>query len=88
MASVLFITFIFTYFLGYAALKSKIENKYAIILTAQVNVMNEPNTMGINKFTLHEGTKVRVIENNGDWVLIKLENGNEGWLKLKEVGII
>lgn len=88
LASVLFITFIFTYFLGYAALKSKIENKYAIILTAQVNVMNEPNTMGINKFTLHEGTKVRVIENNGDWVLIKLENGNEGWLKLKEVGII
>ncbi len=88
LGSVLFITFLFTYFLGYAALKSKIENKYAIILTAQVNVMNEPNTMGSNKFTLHEGTKVRVIENNGDWVLIKLENGNEGWLKLKEVGII
>lgn len=88
LGSAFLITFVFTYFLGYAALKSKIENKYAIIITLQVNVMNEPNTMASNKFTLHEGTKVKVIENNGDWVLIKLENGNEGWLKLKDVGII
>jgi tetratricopeptide (TPR) repeat protein len=88
LGCVFFISFIFTYFLGYAALKSKIENKYAIILSMQVNVMNEPNSLANNKFTLHEGTKVRVIENNGDWVLIKLENGNEGWLKLKEVGIL
>lgn len=85
---VFLITFIFTYFLGYAALNSKVKNKYAIILTSQVNIMNEPNSAATNKFTLHEGTKVKVIENNGDWVLIKLENGNEGWVRLNNVGII
>jgi tetratricopeptide (TPR) repeat protein len=88
IASFFLILFFITYFLGYAALNSKIENKFAIILSTQVNVTNEPNTVATNKFTLHEGTKVKVVESNGDWVLIKLENGNEGWLKLKDVGII
>ena len=50
--------------------------------------MNEPTSTASSKFNLHEGTKIRVVENNGDWVLIKLDNGNEGWVKLPDVGII
>lgn len=88
LAAVLTITFVITYSLGYSALKSKSENKFAIILSKEVRVMNEPTPTAGNKFSLHEGTKVRVIENNGDWVLIKLDNGNEGWLKTADVGII
>ena len=88
IASIFLISFFITYFLGNTALNSKIENKFAIILSTQVNVTNEPNTVATNKFTLHEGTKVKIVESNTDWVLIKLENGNEGWIKLKDVGII
>jgi hypothetical protein len=29
-----------------------------------------------------------VVNNNGDWLLIKLDNGNEGWVKTSEVGVI
>lgn len=50
--------------------------------------MNEPTVSGTSRFNLHEGTKIRVVESNGDWVLIKLDNGNEGWLKQTELGII
>ena len=50
--------------------------------------MNEPTVSGTSKFSLHEGTKIRVVENNGDWALIKLDNGNEGWVKLVDVGVI
>jgi len=85
---VLMITFIVTYFLGYSAMKAKYENKFAIILSKDVKIMNEPTISGSSKFNLHEGTKIRVVESNGDWLLIKLDNGNEGWLKMLDVGII
>jgi tetratricopeptide (TPR) repeat protein len=82
------IGFVSTYLLGYSALNAKYENKFAIILTKEIRIMNEPTAMAKTKFNLHEGTKIRVVENNGDWVLIKLDNGNEGWVKLSDVGII
>ncbi|HQQ93209.1 MAG TPA: tetratricopeptide repeat protein [Bacteroidia bacterium] len=83
-----FCMFLITYFLGNTALNAKSENKFAIILTREVKILNEPTPSANTKFRLHEGTKVRVVENNGGWFLIKLENGNEGWLKSSELGLI
>lgn len=88
LSSLLFVTFIVTYFLGYSAVKARYENKFAIVLIREVRIMNEPTAMAKVKFSLHEGTKIRVVENNGDWLLIKLDNGNEGWVKINDVGII
>lgn len=85
---VLFIASLSTYFLGYSAVKSKYDNKFAIITAKESRIMNEPTPTASSKFSLHEGTKIRVVENNGDWVLIKLDNGNEGWVKLSDLGII
>lgn len=80
-------TFI-TYGLGYSALSAKRQNNYAIILNKEAKIMNEPNLSAVSKFTLHEGTKVNILENNGDWLLIKIDNGNEGWVKGSVVGVI
>lgn len=88
LAAASLIGFICTYFLGYSAMKSKYDNTFAIILAKEVKIKNEPTSTASSKFSLHEGTKIRVVENNGDWVLIKLDNGNEGWVKLADVGII
>ena len=85
---ILLIGFVLTYSLGYSALKSKSENKFAIITAKEIKIMNEPTPPASSKFSLHEGTKIRVVENNGDWLLIKLDNGNEGWVKTTDVGII
>ena len=83
-----FILFTLSYFLGYTSLKSKSENKFAIITSKEIKILNEPTISGISKFNLHEGTKIRVVENKGEWILIKLDNGNEGWIKTTDVGII
>lgn len=88
LSCILVFTFVFTYFFGYSALKAKVENKFAIVLSREVKIMNEPTQSASSKFSLHEGTKIRVVENNGDWLLIKLDNGNEGWVKIGDVGII
>lgn len=82
------IFFLLTYFFGYSALKAKNGNKFAIILASESRILNEPTVNAKFKFSLHEGTKIRVIESNGDWVLIKLDNGNEGWLFSSDVGVI
>jgi tetratricopeptide (TPR) repeat protein len=82
------ITLVVVYLFGNSALNSKKENKFAIILLKEVKITNEPNAGATMKFALHEGTKVRIVEANSDWVLIKLDNGNEGWVKQTEVGII
>lgn len=88
LSCLLFISFIVIYFLGYSAMQARYENKFAIILSKEIKIMNEPTAMAKVKFALHEGTKIRVVENNGDWLLIKLDNGNEGWVKVNDVGII
>ena len=82
------ISLLIVYLFGNAALNSKKENKFAIILRKEVKIENEPNANGVMKFALHEGTKVRIVEANSDWALIKIDNGNEGWVKLSEIGII
>jgi tetratricopeptide (TPR) repeat protein len=80
--------FILVYVSGNTALNSKHENKFAIILKKEVKVTNEPTPSAVLKFMLHEGTKVKIVEAKGEWVLIKLDNGNEGWLSQAEVGTI
>lgn len=82
------IALVVVYLFGNSALNSKKENKFAIVLLKEVKITNEPNAGATMKFALHEGTKVRIVEANSDWVLIKLDNGNEGWVKQAEVGVI
>lgn len=84
---VLIVVFFVVYFLGKSAVNAKTENNFAVITTPQVKIFTEPSATSTSKFNLHEGTRVKIIELNADWVLIKLENGNEGWLKLTEVGV-
>lgn len=79
--------FFIVYFLGNSAANEKIENNFAVITAPQVKILNEPNITASSKFILHEGTRVKIMEINADWVLIKLENGNEGWIKTGDVGV-
>ena len=84
---VVLIGFFIIYFLGNSAKNAKEQNNFAIITAAETKVFTEPTATSASKFGLHEGTRVRIVELNADWVLIKLENGNEGWLRLSDVGV-
>jgi tetratricopeptide (TPR) repeat protein len=81
------ISFIGSMVLGYTALNNKQQIKFAIITIRETKIHEEPNTASESKFSLHEGTKVKVLETNIDWTNIKLENGNEGWVKTTDVGL-
>ena len=82
-----FIVFVGSMLLGFTALNDKQVTSFAIIINRESKIHEEPNTVSKAKFSLHEGTKVNVLETNTDWTNIKLENGNEGWVKTFEVGL-
>ncbi|PCI94192.1 MAG: hypothetical protein COB15_14765 [Flavobacteriales bacterium] len=57
------------------------QSSEAIIFAPTTTIQSEPNENAEKLFTLHEGTKVTLLETNNDWSKIKLPNGNVGWIK-------
>lgn len=66
--------------IGMMKLQLEKENNYAIVFSAEAEVLSEPNPRSAEVFQLHEGTKVKVTEDFQDWVEIELPNGNQGWM--------
>lgn len=54
--------------------------QYAIIFSEEAGIRGEPTLRGEEIFTLHEGTKVEVLETYQDWVRFELANGIQGWM--------
>ena len=52
----------------------------AIVTTAVSEVKSSPGS-GVNLFVLHEGTKVKVLEQVGEWSNVELADGRQGWMK-------
>jgi len=70
-----------------ASQHQKIDNSSseAIIFANTVTITSEPTETSEKLFTLHEGTKVKLLEHVNGWYNIKLPNGNVGWLKSKDL---
>lgn len=64
------------------------QRNYAIVLTPSVTVKGAPDESGTSLFVVHEGLKVKVVESLGEWVNIRLDDGNEGWVAKNDVEII
>jgi hypothetical protein len=62
--------------------------EYAIIFSPSVTIKGSPDQSGTELFLLHEGTKVKVLEELGEWRNIQLSDGNEGWLKKEDIIMI
>ena len=54
--------------------------KEAIIFSETITVNSAPTSSSTNLFTLHSGSKVKIIDTIGDWINIKIANGNSGWI--------
>lgn len=60
----------------------------AIIMADEVRVVSAPGGGGTDLFSLHEGTKVRVDQQQGEWLEIILADGNVGWIQKDLVELI
>jgi predicted membrane protein len=56
------------------------NTQFAILFSNQIDIWSEPNQQGELLFTLHEGTKVQLLDDLEEWQKIRISNGSEGWI--------
>ena len=64
------------------------DSKMAVIFSPLVNGKSSPDNSGTDLFVLHEGTKVSVGDEVGEWLEIRLSDGNKGWIPANSLEII
>ena len=84
---VLFLNSIFFLIICLATLSNAINKEkfeknsiHAIVAINSESFRSEPNIRSEVLLTIHEGTKVVIVEEVEDWVKVKLVNGNSGWV--------
>ena len=60
----------------------------AVIMITAAPVKSEPNNVSKDVFVLHEGTKVRIADQLGDWREIVTSDGSRGWIEIKSIELI
>lgn len=51
-----------------------------IIISPTITVKSSPSETSVDLFVLHEGSKVKILDQTDDWNKIKIANGSIGWL--------
>lgn len=56
------------------------EHSYGIVFQSVISVKSSPGDSGKDLFILHSGTKVKITNSIGDWLEIRIADGNKGWI--------
>jgi tetratricopeptide (TPR) repeat protein len=80
-----FILLVFSFFITYNQYSFNKKNKEAIVFAETTEVRNAPTFNSDEVFTLHEGTKVIVLDAIDSWKKIKLADGKIGWIIAVEI---
>jgi tetratricopeptide (TPR) repeat protein len=83
-----FILLVFAFLITYQQYSFAQNNKEAIVFAEKTEVRNAPTLNSDEVFTLHEGTKVVVLDTIDDWKKIKIADGKLGWIIASEIKII
>lgn len=62
-----------------------VNDKAAIIFSSQIEVKSEPSMGSASAFVLHEGTKVQITGQDGNWFRISLADGKDGWVPASDI---
>jgi tetratricopeptide (TPR) repeat protein len=86
---------VFFLFVTASSLAFSQRNKYlvydshkAIIFSPVVSGKSSPDASGTDLFVLHEGTKISIEDEVGEWYEIRLSDGNKGWVPSNSLNII
>ena len=60
----------------------------AIIMRPSATVKSSPDGGGVDRYILHEGTKVYIQDQLGDWRKVRLPDGNTGWMQQQDIEAI
>jgi hypothetical protein len=87
-AIVFTVCFIFSVIFSFGSRREILREDGAIVVNPVSSVKSSPNTSGKSLFIIHEGTKVHVLEELGQWVKVELSDGRQGWVVKRDIEII
>jgi len=87
-SSISFLLLIASLFITYHQYNFSLNNKEAIVFAEKTTVRNAPTLNSEEVFTLHEGTKVFVLDGVDNWKKIKLADGKLGWIIADEIKLL
>jgi len=87
-SSLCFILLLISFLITYNQYSFSKNNKEAIVFAEKTEVRNAPTLNSEEIFTLHEGTKVLVLDMVDNWKKIKLADGKLGWIIADEVKLL
>lgn len=73
---------ILLYFVASSQANFENNSGQAIVLANKVALKNGPDKISTEVMEIHEGLKVELLDQIGDWYKVKLSNGDQGWLPL------
>lgn len=65
-----------------------IKQDSAIVMSPVASVKSSPGEAGKSIFVLHEGTKVSLLDELGEWTKIELSDGRQGWIAAESINKI
>ncbi len=65
-----------------------INGSEAIIMSSSADLNTSPDKNATRMTVLHEGTYVKIIDTLGDWIEVRLRDGNIGWMRQSDVEVI
>lgn len=71
--------------LAYSEYNNENCSDFAVLMSKTVVVKSAPNEHGDVLFQLHEGAKIRLIDEVGEWRKVKLADGKVGWLQVNHL---
>jgi len=64
------------------------SHSYAIILSPSTQSLAAPQAGSTELFIVHQGTKVRVLDRDVDWLKVELIDGKQGWIATRDLELI
>lgn len=84
--SIFFVFSILSYIFASTQMNTLKHRDTAIIMSPSVTVKSTPSENGTELFIIHEGRKIKIIDDSmKEWVEIKLEDGNTGWIQVRDL---
>ncbi len=61
------------------------SNNEGIVIASTITVKSSPSSTSVDLFVLHEGSKVKILDQADEWEKIKIANGSVGWIPASSV---
>jgi tetratricopeptide (TPR) repeat protein len=71
--------------IAFTKYSAETNNNFGVIYNESVYVKASPDEKSTDLFILHEGTKSEILNTLNEWVQIKLQNGNVGWIAINDI---